>query len=152
MKEEILGLDFDGCLRRWPRFIEWYAGFLTPTDILQRSRLGFIEKIINKVFLDHIPVILDGKLILSASRWGGPIQIITGRSQPNQEQAVLNVRKYLKVSKIHFRKNPLESEEAYKYRTLKREHIDYFIEDREYVVKYLRRHGIKAFKIQEVRN
>lgn len=149
---EILGLDFDGVIRKWPGFIEIYADFLKPDDILQRAGLGILEKIFNKLFLDHTPVILDGRLLRSASSWEGPVQIVTGRCRPDQVQTVLNVRKYLKISKIHFRVNPLENEEVYKYRTIKKEHIEYFIEDRGYVVKYLKKRGIKAFKIQEVRD
>lgn len=148
---EVLGLDFDGVCRRWPGYIEWFADFLSPTDVLQRAHLDWIEGIICHLAMDFIPTILDGDLIRAANTWNGKIVIVTGRYKKKQKLPVIQIFKYLKASKIVFRPSKHISEEQFKYDAIKREGISVYIEDRKYVVNFLHSKGIEVHHIREIR-
>jgi len=148
-----LALDFDGVIRKWPYPVQKYADFLSPNDILVRAKLFFLRKLLSKIFMHYFPTIIDGELIEGIKRkWKGRIIIVTGRYTPEEvEEVRKRVLPYLKVDKIYFRENPGEYEEKFKERILKLEKVDYFIEDRYFVVNYLRRKGINAIKIDQLR-
>jgi len=150
---ENLGLDFDGVLRKWPRFVQWYADFLSPQDILVRAKLFFIRKLINYFCMQVVPVILDGELIerikqLKPKR----IIVVSGRYKMEEKREVKTaLEKVLHVDKYYFRDSEKEREEYFKERILRQEHVTCFIEDRAYVVAYLRSKGFNVKKISEVK-
>jgi hypothetical protein len=150
--EEIIGVDFDGVLRKWPGFVSWYANFLSPQDILVRARLYFLRRILNNFFMYCLPVILDGTLIDSLNREEVPIIVISGRWKTKEVQTVKETLKpFLKVNRFCFRESPREPEHEFKERIIRQEHVTIFLDDRKFVVDYLRRKGITAFHINEIR-
>ena len=150
---ETQALDFDGVIRKFPYPIRKYADFLSPNDLLVRARLFFIRKLLCKIFMHYIPTILDGELINAVNKyWNGRVIIVTGRCRKEEKKEVLKLLlPYLKFDRIYFRKDCSEYEEKFKERILRKEKVDYFFEDRAYVVKYLKQKGINAIKIDEVR-
>jgi len=145
-----LALDFDGVLRKWPRPMEIFADFLAPNDLLVRARLFTLRHWLCKVVFDGVPIVLDPKMVNAANTWDGKVIIITGRTFGNVGKAMRSLRGKLNI-RIYFRANPNEPEEVFKYRTLKKTGADMFIEDRAYVVQYLRKKGINVYHIREVR-
>jgi len=146
----LLALDFDGVLRKWPRPIEIYANFLAPNDLLVRAKLYHLRRLLCRLCFDYTPIILDGKMINGANNWDGEIVIVTGRSLRNISQANKVLEGKIRC-KIYFRENLEESEESYKYRVLKELKVDYFIDDRACIVNYLRKKGINAIHVREIR-
>jgi len=153
MDSETLGLDFDGVIRKWPGFIAWYANFLQPNDLLVQAKLYFLRRWLTHLFMDFTPVILDGELI-EAIKEEKPrrIILISGRCLDRQKEQVFQcLSPFLNIERFYFREDCSENEEKFKERILKHEKVTFFIEDREFVVKYLRSKGIKTYHISEVR-
>jgi len=150
---ETLALDFDGVIRKFPYPIRKYVDFLSPHDLLVRARLFFIRKLLCKIFMHYTPIILDGKLINAVNKyWDGRVIVVTGRCKEKEKKEVLKLLlPYLKFDRIYFRKDCSEYEEKFKERVLREEKVNYFFEDREYVVKYLKEKGINVIKIEKVR-
>jgi len=150
---ETLALDFDGVIRKFPYPVRKYADFLSPNDLLVRAKLFFIRKLLCKIFMYYIPTVLDGELINAVNKyWDGRVIIVTGRCREREKKEVLRLLcPCLKFDKIYFREDCSEYEEKFKERVLKKEKVDYFFEDRAYVVKYLRKKGINVIKIDEIR-
>lgn len=153
MEIENLGLDFDGVLRKWPGFLYWYVNFLSPNDLLVRAKLFFLRKWLFKFFSNLIPTILDGDLIETIKReQPRRIILVSGRCSEKEQQRIFKLLKpYLHIDKFYFRDNCSESEEMFKERVLRKEKVSFFIEDRAYVVRYLRNKGIEAYHISEIR-
>jgi len=150
---ETLAVDFDGVLRKWPRFIARYANFLRPDDILVRARLRFLRRLLTHLFMDFTPIIINGRLIDSINRYK-PCRLIlvSGRCLDRQKGEVFRaVSPYLHFDKFCFRDDCCEAEEKFKERILGREKVNVFIEDRDFVVKYLRSKRISVIHIREVR-
>jgi len=153
MKEK-LGLDFDGVIRKFPRFVEWYANFLSPNDLLVRARLFWLRKILTRLFMDFIPLIIDGRLIYSIEKnWEGPVILISGRCTEKHKKQLRKVisNLSLKFDKVLLRENCKEYEEKFKERLIKTEKIDIYIDDRKFIVEYLKKKNINAVHISEVR-
>ena len=151
---EKLGLDFDGVVRKFPGFVEWYFDFLSPNDILIRARLFWLRRILVKTFLDFIPLILDGKLIYSIEKdWEGPIILISGRCTSEGREKLKRIISNLplKFDKVFLRKNCREHEEKFKERVIRNEKIDIYIDDRKFIVEYLKRKKLNAIHISEIR-
>lgn len=153
MDSENVGLDFDGVLRKFPKFASWYLEHLSPYDILARARLYRLRRLLVHLFIEKIPVILDGKLIESIKlERPKRIIIVSGRYKAEEQEKVVRlIRRYLRVDKFYFRTDKRESEAAFKARILSQEKIDYYIEDRRYVVEYLKRRRIPVVHVSEVR-
>jgi len=152
--EEKLGLDFDGVIRKFPKFVEWYANFLSPNDLLVRARLFWLRKLLTKLFMDFLPLIIDGKLIYSIERyWDGPVILISGRCTKKQKEQLRRVISNLplKFDQVFLRENRKEYEEKFKERIIKKEKIDVYIDDRKFVVEYLKTKNINAIHISEIR-
>ncbi|RLC84012.1 MAG: hypothetical protein DRJ03_15425 [Chloroflexi bacterium] len=153
MKEK-LGLDFDGVIRKFPRFVEWYANFLSPNDLLVRARLFWLRKILTRFFMDFIPLIIDGRLIYSIEKnWEGPVILISGRCTEKHKEQLRRVISNLplKFDKVFLRENWKEYEEKFKERIIKREKVDVYIDDRKFIVEYLKKKNINAIHISEIR-
>jgi len=153
MGSETLGLDFDGVLRKWPGFIGWYANFLRPDDILIRARLFFLRRLFNYVFMSCTPIIIDGMLIDSLNHQRPKrLILVSGRYLDRQKEEVYRkLSPYLHFDTFYFRDNCKESEERFKERVLIRENVDFYLEDRNYVVNYLHSKGVNAISIKEIR-
>jgi len=153
MGSETLGLDFDGVLRKWPGFIGWYANFLKPNDILVRTRLFRLRRILNYFFMDCTPIILDGELIEEIKKYNpSRIIVVSGRCLDNQkDQVVRCLSPFLNIDRFYFREDCLEREEKFKERILRKEKVTFYLEDRDFVVKYLRSKGIRTYHISDIR-
>ena len=82
-----LGLDFDGVIRKFPKFVQWYADFVSPNDLLVRARLFWLRKILMLLFMDVIPLILDGELLKSIEEnWRGSVILISGRCEEKRKK------------------------------------------------------------------
>lgn len=151
MDIENLGLDFDGVLRKFPSFISWYINHLSPNDILIRSKLFRLRKLLTYLLINKTPMILDNKLIESIKvEKPKRLIIVSGRCQ-EKEKVRRKLSPFLKVDKFYFREDCTEPEERFKERILKIENVNLFIEDRAYIVRYLRKKGIETYHISEVR-
>lgn len=102
--------------------------------------------------MDYTPVIIDGKMIESLKQLNSSrLILVSGRYLDRQkEQVVRIISPYLTIDQIYFRENPREAEWKFKERILRKEKVDIFIEDREFVVRYLRTKGINAVHIRKV--
>jgi hypothetical protein len=146
-----IGIDFDGVIRKWPTFIQAYADFISPNDILERAGLKVLKKILSKVFMTYTPLILDGKMITSLQHSNWNIVVISGRyKRKEQDEVVRILQPYLRAHYL-FRGSKKEREEEFKLKWCKTLNVSFFIDDRKYIVEYLRRHGVQAYHVKEIR-
>ena len=150
--EETLGIDFDGVIRKFPRIIEWWASILSSNDLFLRSKLYGLRRFINYLCFDITPIILDDILITEIKRWPGRKILITGRYRECEKERLLtSLAPFVKFDKIIFREDRWEDEAIYKERICRQEHVDYFIEDKKYIIMSLRKHGINVISIRQLR-
>jgi len=147
-----VGLDFDGVIRKFPKFIAWYADFLSPSDILVRAKLFWIRKIFCKLFMDIVPLIIDGPLIDYFNTLNCKVFVISGRMKPKDQYLAYEVsRKYIKnFEGAYFRTEGFE--EKFKEMMIKKLKLEFFVDDRKFVVSYLKKRGYSnAIKREELR-
>jgi len=146
-------LTFDGVIRKYPKFAEWYFDFLSPYDLLVRAKLFWLREILKK-FMDSLPLIIDGELINTIKKdWEGSIILISGRcTKKNKEKLRMTISNLpLKFDKVYLRENCKEFEEKFKERIIKKEKIDIYIDDRAFIVEYLRQRNVNAIHVKEIR-
>ena len=148
---ETLGVDFDGVIRRFPKFAEWFANFISHDDLLIRARLYWLRNLLCNVCFNYAPIILDGLMIDSINQWDGRIVIITGRETAKKFDRAFAAVKGKVDFDVMYGRDTKESEEAYKYRIIKKENVSVYIEDRDLVIRYLRKRGVDAISVKEVR-
>lgn len=145
MKKEKLGFDFDGVLNRLPKPFEIFMRYTSPDDILMRAGLGKLRGIIFKL-IAQLPMTLDGRIIDAVPR---DSPIISGRF--TRSKIAKEKLKKLRFYNFHFRKDHSIHETVFKINKCKELKIDFYFEDRLYVIKRLKANGIKAIDIREVR-
>ena len=139
--DPILGLDFDGVIRKYPLPFRWWFDFYSPNDVLVRARLTRIRGAITTFLTARIPIILDGKLINDVNRsWHKRKVLISGRCTKQLQQVALSsLGSSLQFDGIVFRTDCKEYEEKFKERVIASQRVTAFIEDRKFVRAYLRR-------------
>jgi hypothetical protein len=151
--DAILGLDFDGVVRKYPLLFRLWFDFYSPNDVLVRARLTRIRRAITSILTGRFPMILDGKLIDDVNRnWHGRKVLISGRCTKRLQQKALHVvATSLEFDGFVFRTDCKEYEEKFKERVILSQGVTVFVEDRKFVRAYLQRKlGISVLAPRDV--
>lgn len=141
------GLDFDGVLRRYPFPFNIVMKYTSPTDILERSHLLILKKVIYFFDRNFIPFILNGNLINNINTIQDTEFIIISARRESTEKILSCLKKYIHIKKAYFREDRPIYEECWKLKICKEENVDVFLEDRKFVVDFLRKNGVKVIEI-----
>jgi len=138
--KETLGVDFDGVLRKFPGYVKRYIDFYSPHDLLVRANLKWLRWRILHLCIDGTPLIMDNEVINAVNKWEGRKVLISGRiGTKHHREALEAIKGLVKFDNAYFRQSNKEYEEKFKERILKREKVNVYIEDRTFVIQYLRK-------------
>jgi len=138
--KETLGTDFDGVLRKFPGFTRWYIDFYSPNDLLIRARLKWLRWKTLHLFIDGVPMIMNNEVINVVNKWKGRKVLISGRvTEKHHRKALEALLGLVEFDAIYFRQDRNEYEEKFKERIIKKEKVNVYIEDRSFVIQYLRK-------------
>lgn len=133
-----IGIDWDGTLTKYPLPLAWYFSIRPGGE--PHFFLRFIEIV--------LPTILDGPLIDSIPcDWD--VYVISARVNCKKARELLEKTRFWK--QLYFKPSFIEKESDYKTRIAKKLKLDYFFDDRRKTIKALRKNGIEAIDIKEIR-
>lgn len=138
-----LAFDFDGVINRLPTPFGLFMRYSSPYDILNRTGLGKLEKLI-VLFIAIMPLNLNGKVINTIPK---DSTIISGRTI--QRKKAERLLRRIGLKNLYFRNTLEVPETTFKIETCKRLGIDLFIEDRLYVIERIKVNGITGVDVRE---